>query len=86
MANLTITCRWCGRSGHLVDDCPDRKPKLVTEKKAVTNEVVTNIPVTNVTNNEPTRNDVERVLEWREKNKEKYNAYQREYMRKKRCR
>ena len=72
---LTPYCAKCQKLGHWAADCPD---KVVTNKP-----VVTNIPVTNVTNN-VTKGDVERVLEWRSKNREKYNAYQKEWMRRKR--
>jgi hypothetical protein len=78
MSNVVPYCLSC-RGPHWASECP-----LVT--KPVTNKpIVTNIPVTNnVTNNEVTEDEVYRVLGWRKKNKEKYNAYQREYMRKKR--
>lgn len=78
MANVAL-CRWCGRSGHLVDDCPDMVKKVVTNKASVTNVINKG-----VTNEEVSKGEVERVLAWREKNKEKYKEYQREYMRKRR--
>jgi hypothetical protein len=31
MSNLTI-CRWCGKSGHLIGDCPERKPVVRVKK------------------------------------------------------
>ena len=89
--SLTAYCAKCNKLGHWACDCKEITSS-VTEK-AVTNKpvtnTVTNIPVTNVTNKvvtniEVTEGDVNRVLAWREKNRDKYKAYQREYMRKRR--
>ena len=45
-----------------------------------TSEPVTNsVPVTNTVTNSPS--DSDRVMAWRSKNKDRYNEYQREYMR-----
>jgi len=46
----------------------------VTNNTAVTNTVTNNGPVS----------DTDRVLAWRAANRDKYNEYQREYMRKRR--
>lgn len=82
MSNLAL-CRWCGKQGHLVETCPDRKPTVtkpsIVTKTVTKSEVVTKESVTK----DVTKSEVERVLAWREQNKEKYNAYMREFMRKK---
>ena len=86
MSNI-LSCRWCG-GDHLIDNCPvmARKEVLstVTNKAIVTktvtkSEVVTKESVTK----DVTKSEVDRVLAWREKNKEKYNIYMRDFMRKK---
>ena len=69
----------------MVDACPDRKPKLVTE--VVSNEpVVDNVTkdklLSTVLSTKKRMSDYERLKKWRASHREEYNEWMREYRRK----
>ncbi len=82
-ASTAPKCRVCGKVEwrHLCSDEPKAPVKAAPEKKLapVAPSVVSNI------SNSVSNRDVERVREWRAKNRERYNTGQRDLMRRKRA-
>ena len=78
---LTAYCSICKELGHWAGDCT--KGKAVTKEPVVTktSPIVTKSVTKSVTK-DVTKSEVNRVLAWREKNKERYNEYMREFYRK----
>ena len=72
---LTVAyCNRCGSTDHFGGQCPNISAPKVE-------------PKTNVyTKPEGVRPETQYMREWRNRNRERYNAYQREYMRKYRAR
>ena len=95
VTNMALSkCRTCGESEHGRTTCAQAMSERgvtnitnsVTNAAPVTNRRVTNIPKPAPV--PPTEKQIraadERMAKWREKNRDHYNAYQREYMRRRR--
>jgi protein-disulfide isomerase-like protein with CxxC motif len=80
-----IICRWCGGEGHVIEDCPQRKPKAIpvrqnsltkTKGKWVKPEIRRYVRVDCLTGSPFVQEDVNEKFD--------KTAYQRDYMRKRR--
>jgi len=73
--NPVLYCKYCGKNGHIIDNCPERKPRVPNLAEKVPNKPVLVPNVDNVVPNSERKQD-----RWKRKNRESYLAKQRELM------
>lgn len=74
----TLICNWCGKPGHLISSCPERKPSP-TKLLSPTPSPTLKVSIGEIANVKGVMSGWERNKKWREANREKYNAGMREY-------
>lgn len=83
---MTVYCSRCGQLGHLYVHCPQlrAKPESKSQQKRFEAQIDPEDEVDEIIEASQPSNDAARVKRWRDANREHYNAYQRELMRRRR--